>query len=629
MNAKAWTLPTRTQAAWFWLRSRLLILRRSLRNGTRRGTPRWVADAALADAPVRALLRTPLWSDGRADEFMLTAGKVQNLRVAVRALDGVVVPAGECLSFWRQLGRPTARGGYVTGREIRAGCVVPTLAGGICEISNALATCAARAGFELVERHAHSASLAPRDDACDRIDATVFWNYVDLRIRAPVAWRIELKLTASELVLILRSADALPGAMMPGPVPATPRANVAKLRGCLSCGETQCFRHRPAPPRSEACHASLLDGWTPEFAGWLAGLDDEADRFLPVPPRQWLRGLFGRRVQASGWALQPPPRQRAIRRFGWVGFRRACWLRHHARDAGRRQASVIDGQRWLATAMARRLRPEHVHLVVDQGLLPHLHLLGVLGGRSYDVLAPVLPMGEIQRRLDLAAGSARSDATLTDFRAPSHLIQAEIDAMRGARQIVTAHAEVASYWRRHGGVPVLQLPWQLPPQASPTDMRRATTLPPLVVFPASSLARKGAGELAEALRGWPCRLRVLGSRPADARRWQGLIIEYGHYADDWLTQADVVVLPAHVEHAPRALLAALAAGIPVVATAACGLHGMAGVHEVVAGDVDGLRAALHMAVERADVHAPPLERSLVLHDPAMEISVSEHPMSCR
>jgi glycosyltransferase involved in cell wall biosynthesis len=52
-----------------------------------------------------------------------------------------------------------------------------------------------------------------------------------------------------------------------------------------------------------------------------------------------------------------------------------------------------------------------------------------------------------------------------------------------------------------------------------------------------------------------------------------------------------------VEHAPRAALRALAAGVPVVASTACGLAGLQGVREVSAGDIDGLRTALREAID--------------------------------
>ena len=69
---------------------------------------------------------------------------------------------------------------------------------------------------------------------------------------------------------------------------------------------------------------------------------------------------------------------------------------------------------------------------------------------------------------------------------------------------------------------------------------------------------------------------------------------------DKLDGVFAVVLPAHVEHAPRLLLRALACGLPVIATPACGLVAAPGLEIVEAGDVSGLRAALLrvLAMER-------------------------------
>jgi glycosyltransferase involved in cell wall biosynthesis len=59
-----------------------------------------------------------------------------------------------------------------------------------------------------------------------------------------------------------------------------------------------------------------------------------------------------------------------------------------------------------------------------------------------------------------------------------------------------------------------------------------------------------------------------------------------------LDGAAVVVLPAWVEHWPRRLLAALAAGIPVIASRACGLKGVPGVTTIADLDGDTLQNAL-------------------------------------
>ncbi len=164
--------------------------------------------------------------------------------------------------------------------------------------------------------------------------------------------------------------------------------------------------------------------------------------------------------------------------------------------------------------------------------------------------------------------------------------------MHRARTIVTAHADVARHWRtrQHN---VVQLSWCVAPVIAHPRRQRIANEPALVVFPASALARKGAYELAAALSGVKCRLRVLGSFCEDPALWHGIDVHYGRYTDDWLEHADLVVLPAHVEHSPRALLQALAAQIPVIATSACGLvAGTTGLNLVPASDVLALRRAI-------------------------------------
>src|SRR5688572_30322382 len=61
--------------------------------------------AALKEAPLRAEWCSDLWRDGSSPrERLLQLGKVQNLRVAARMLNGIEVPAEAEWSFWRHLG---------------------------------------------------------------------------------------------------------------------------------------------------------------------------------------------------------------------------------------------------------------------------------------------------------------------------------------------------------------------------------------------------------------------------------------------------------------------------------------------------------------------------------------------
>jgi vancomycin resistance protein YoaR len=192
--------------ASFWARSRLLMLRRMVVDavdGDRRPAGR------LRALPTGALLlardESPLYTMADPRELELELGKVQNLRVGAAALDGIVVAPGETFSFWRSVGRATRAKGYVTGRELRQGCMIPSVGGGLCQLTNALSRAAHRAGLEIVERHGHS--VRPEGFAIDgATDATVFWNYVDFRFRTERPVRIGAALSETSLIVRL---DAL------------------------------------------------------------------------------------------------------------------------------------------------------------------------------------------------------------------------------------------------------------------------------------------------------------------------------------------------------------------------------------------------------------------------------------
>jgi len=194
--------------AIFWAKSRLLICRRLLSDTVDPGRARPLPRLAASQAGTTLLADdiSPLYTATDPRERELELGKVQNLRVAARAIDGLLLDPGAVFSFWRATGRPTRAKGYVVGRELRQGCMIPTIAGGICQLTNALSRAAAQAGMEIIERHRHSAAVDGLViDAAT--DATVFWNYLDLRFRAPRRVRLAAGLTDADLVVRF---DALP-----------------------------------------------------------------------------------------------------------------------------------------------------------------------------------------------------------------------------------------------------------------------------------------------------------------------------------------------------------------------------------------------------------------------------------
>ena len=194
--------------AIFWAKSRLLIARRLARNAlTLEPLGRYRRLAALpAGARQLALDEHPVYTATDPRERELELGKVQNLRVAAALVDGIVLEPGEIFSFWAAAGRPGRSKGYVIGRELRQGCMIPTIGGGICQLTNALSRAAHAAGMEIVERHSHT--VHPPGFFIDgTTDATVFWNYIDFRFRGPVRVRIGARLTETTLAVRL---DTLP-----------------------------------------------------------------------------------------------------------------------------------------------------------------------------------------------------------------------------------------------------------------------------------------------------------------------------------------------------------------------------------------------------------------------------------
>jgi hypothetical protein len=134
--------------------------------------------------------------------------------------------------------------------------------------------------------------------------------------------------------------------------------------------------------------------------------------------------------------------------------------------------------------------------------------------------------------------------------------------------------------------------WPDPPTPRPAAISDA---PPLVLFPGPTAGRKGAYELRAAAAALGFRLRVVGADLEGAGFWQGVPTERLPRAatpDAMLAGVSLVCAPSHVEGAPRLLLRAARAGVPVVASKACGLAGVDGVSELPEVTADALIEAL-------------------------------------
>lgn len=566
-------LPTRGESLWFLFRATCFRARRALMN-LGRTAPRRLAVKPIDASPTPiAESRSLLFNGQNPAEFALQAGKVQNLRVALRNIHGVRVRAGEVFSFWAQIGIPIRARGFVLGRELREGCIIPSVGGGLCQLSNALYDAALAGGLEIVERHAHSQRV-PGSMAVTGRDATVFWNYVDLRLRAGFDWQIEARLSSSELYVSIRRVSAN------SPTSGSPRHGQSiempdsgeGVESCETCGVVSCFRNPSAANLTKSGVTGwLVDAWQPEHdqyirehrksADWLFTPLDSARR--GIGPYRWPSAGFGRVKEALLFVLERSWRSRRL-----------------AAQGAERQRALLALDAKLARIYARQLPPEATHLVVSQNLLPHLWREGVLGGRTFEVLMTRSPMSALEGVLDRAASAHPESRTLADFRAPREILAAESEALASAVSWITPHRAIA----RLAGDRAKLLDWELP-------TRSGVSTGEWIVFPASTLGRKGAYELRAALRDAGMPIRLCGPVIEERNFWHGFRTER-HLSGDWLAGARCVVLPAWVENQPRRILEAVAAGVPVIVSEACGLGEIDGVVMVPAGEPDALRDAI-------------------------------------
>jgi hypothetical protein len=574
--------------AIFNLKAWLFRLARGATNLT--GPRRFPKASALIDLPVQAKSRTELFTGQGPKENRLTAGKIHNLRQAIRKLDGVEIPAGAVFSFWAQIGKPTRGEGYVAGRELREGCLIPSIGGGLCQISNALYQCALESGLEIVERHAHTQVIPGSATQAGR-DATVFWNYVDLRFRSQQPLRIEAKLTSDSLVVRFKKAGRTLR-LVPSEGHAGQRAilqfPVRAPASCESCGVSSCFRSTSSKGLTLGRTAFLVDEYWPEFDGYITS-NKSADDLMGLPINSRLFRLANYDWNTEGF--------HQVRTATVATLHRSWAMRNLPAQGAVRQETLLKYEQKLARALGSSLTFDVTHVVVSQNLLPFLWRDGQLGGRTFDVLMTRLPMAVLQRRLDLAHGKHPASTTLSDFRAPDWIIQAENEALSNARSIITPHSQVAKLFAGKAVV----LGWQMPSiQHKPLKGNR-------ILFPASALGRKGAYEIREVARLLDLELLVMGSELEGTRFWEGLRVTRVH--ENWLDGVGLVVLPAYVEDKPRRLLQAIACGIPVIASEACGLEGVEGVTTIPDIEALSLGEAMRTQIEclgiRRETSQPP------------------------
>ena len=105
-----------------------------------------------------------------------TEGRLANVAKGCAYFNGMVVKAGESVSFNKVTGKRTERNGWFPAQEIAYGEYVDGFGGGICQVSSTLYNAVVGAGLEIVKRSNHGLVVGYLDKG---LDATVADNGPD------------------------------------------------------------------------------------------------------------------------------------------------------------------------------------------------------------------------------------------------------------------------------------------------------------------------------------------------------------------------------------------------------------------------------------------------------------------
>ena len=94
-------------------------------------------------------------------DLTLQENKVTNIKLTCDKINGIIVHPGETFSFWKTVGKTTARKGYKEGLVIHKSRVSKGMGGGLCQMANMIHWLVLNSPLTVTELHHHSDALFP------------------------------------------------------------------------------------------------------------------------------------------------------------------------------------------------------------------------------------------------------------------------------------------------------------------------------------------------------------------------------------------------------------------------------------------------------------------------------------
>lgn len=135
-----------------------------------------------------------------------TSAKMQNLSQAIKSIETVQIHPNQVFSFWKTVGYPSKKRGFVESRSLINGVLKPSVGGGLCQLSGLIYYICLQAGLKIIERHCHSKDIYTDATRFTPLgsDATVAYGYKDLRVKNNFKFPIKFTFSITSEHLIIR-----------------------------------------------------------------------------------------------------------------------------------------------------------------------------------------------------------------------------------------------------------------------------------------------------------------------------------------------------------------------------------------------------------------------------------------
>jgi len=137
-------------------------------------------------------------------DMSLQENKIVNLKLAIKHLNGLVIEPGQTFSYWKMIGKPTMRKGYLDGMILNNGRVDSGIGGGLCQLSNLIYWITLHTPLIVIERWRHGYDVFPDIKRKQPFGsgATCAYPNIDLQIKNELKQKFQLKLEVTDEYLV-------------------------------------------------------------------------------------------------------------------------------------------------------------------------------------------------------------------------------------------------------------------------------------------------------------------------------------------------------------------------------------------------------------------------------------------